>query len=297
MRWARPRSDSVLHISGGEPFLLPHLEEILEAGSEAGFGRIVVNTNGNRVTPARIERLARIGATLDLEISIDGPRWLHEEVRGKGTHRTVSEVTDRLLAAGINTAVFVTVTRELVPELPDWLQEIHQRWPGLEFIGLMPVGDPGRGQRLARPLRADELNELAKITVEAMLRGIKAMVIGNPAATLPLRRAGWHRNQCYRCTGGDTRLCVLADGTVTPCHPVPTPIGHVDRQSVEEVLAGDLARQMAAHDFDGCRECRFHMDCGGCRAYVLADGRPFTGRDPLCERLCDGGAPPPKAGG
>lgn len=292
MAWARLHPGAILHVSGGEPFLLPHLEEILEAGQERGFGRLVVNTNGNCLPDHRIERLTRLEIPLDIEVSVDGPRDLHESIRGPGSYDVACDSVDRLLAAGVHTAVYVTVTRPLVDRLEGWLYEMHERWPGLEVFGLMPVGDPGRGRKIARPLTRDQLESLNDIPIQALLRGIRAWLLGNPAAILPLRLNGWGRNQCYRCTGGSTRLNILADGTVTPCHPVPTPLGHVDRHTVDEVLATAPARTMARHDFDGCRDCRFRMDCGGCRAYVLADSRPFDGRDPLCESLCRGEAPP-----
>ncbi len=292
MAWARLHPGAILHISGGEPFLLPHMEEILEAGQERGFGRLVVNTNGNCLPDARIERLADLTIPLDMEVSVDGPRDLHEAIRGQGAYDVACDTVDRLLAAGVNTSVYVTVTRPLIDRLEGWIDEMHERWPTLEVFGLMPVGDPGRGREITRPLSAGDLERLNDIPVRALFRGIRAWLLGNPAAVLPLRLDGWGRQQCYRCTGGATRVNILADGTVTPCHPVPVPLGHVDRDTLDDVLATDTARTMVGHDFEGCRDCRFQMDCGGCRAYVIADGRPFDGRDPLCEALCRGAAPP-----
>jgi len=288
MRWARPRSGAMLHLSGGEPFLLPHLVEILEAGAEAGFDRLVVNTNGVAIPPRRVEPLAARRERLDVEVSLDGPAELHEEIRGPGSHERTADAIDRLLAAEVRVALFVTVTRPLVPRLADWLAGCLERWPSLHLVALLPVGDPGTGQPLARPLDRDDLLRLNQVPAAAMMHGLGVLVAGNPAACLPLRHAGWPNAFFYRCTAASTRACVLGDGTVTPCHPVPTPIGHMDEQTVDEVLAGPLARRIAAHDFDGCRDCQHRMACGGCRAYTLADGRPIDGWDPVCERLCEG---------
>lgn len=282
--WARPRETSVLHLTGGEPFLLPHLEEIVLTGVSAGFGSVMVNTNGLLLTPERISGLARLGVHLEMEVSLDGPRDIHEANRGADTYPPVLRAIDALLDAGLPTSIFTAVTRPLVPRLLPWLEDLRSRWSPSPSVWLVPVGDPGRGESLATPLEKADLDGLNRLLPRAWMLGLKVWLVGNPAATLPLRRSGLEPVR-YRCEAASGRLCVLADGSVTPCHPLPLVLGHVERDTIEEVLASPTAQRIASHDFDGCRECADRSTCGGCRAFTLAASRGLHGRDPICEAL------------
>lgn len=89
---------------GGEPFMRPDFVDLLEHAHSLGFQRSEVVTNGLLV-PKHIERLEPLTG-VQLHVSIDGPREVHDALRGEGVYdRAVKAVRcalDRSVAVGIS---------------------------------------------------------------------------------------------------------------------------------------------------------------------------------------------------
>jgi|GEM_PF-4661038 len=77
-------------------------------------------------------------------------------------------------------------------------------------------------------------------------------------------------------------VSLLPDGEVHACRKFPSPIGDINRQSLEEIY-----RSAAACTYRrGCRECdgcRVRAVCGGCLAVAFGCGLdPLARKDPAC---------------
>lgn len=99
------------YFTGGEPFLNPEMEAILEAA--LGFGPATVLTNALPLDPARCRRLAALAAaadhSLDLRVSLDGyDAESNDAIRGEGAFERAIEGVDNLVAAGLNPVLTVT---------------------------------------------------------------------------------------------------------------------------------------------------------------------------------------------
>jgi sulfatase maturation enzyme AslB (radical SAM superfamily) len=99
------------YFTGGEPFLNPEMEAILEA--TLAVGPATVLTNGLLLDPARCARLAALAAaspySLDLRVSLDGcDAASNDAVRGAGSFERVLAGLRNLAAAGLNPVVTVT---------------------------------------------------------------------------------------------------------------------------------------------------------------------------------------------
>ena len=104
------------YFTGGEPFLNPEMEAILEA--TLAVGPATVLTNGLLLDPPRCARLnALAGATeysLDLRVSLDGyDAASNDPIRGAGTFERILGGVRNLHEAGLNPVITVTeVCRE-----------------------------------------------------------------------------------------------------------------------------------------------------------------------------------------
>ncbi len=99
------------YFTGGEPFLNPEMEAILEA--TLGYGPATVLTNGLLLDPVRCERLAGLAAesdySLDFRVSMDGyDAESNDPIRGEGTFERILAGIRNLCAAGINPVITVT---------------------------------------------------------------------------------------------------------------------------------------------------------------------------------------------
>jgi molybdenum cofactor biosynthesis enzyme MoaA len=104
------------YFTGGEPFLNPEMEAILEAALAVGPASVL--TNGLLLDPARCARLkALAGAaeySLDLRVSMDGyDAESNDPIRGAGTFERILAGVRNLHDAGLNPVITVTeVCRE-----------------------------------------------------------------------------------------------------------------------------------------------------------------------------------------
>jgi len=104
------------YFTGGEPFLNPEMEAILEA--TLARGPVTVLTNGLLFDAARCRRLAALAEaaeySLDLRVSLDGlTAEANDPIRGEGTFARAMAGIGNLLAAGLNPILTVT---EVHPE-------------------------------------------------------------------------------------------------------------------------------------------------------------------------------------
>lgn len=276
----------MLHITGGEPFVYKPIWEVIERGLERGYREVFINTNGTVLRPNDIRRLTELGPRVTLSISLDGPEELHDPVRGTGRYRQSMDTLAQLLDYGVRVTVNTVVTPPVLERLTPFVRGLareHPRLAGMTLflVGVGPVGSQKPGKEL-RPLHPEEVVRLARLV--AILNrlelpiGVGAYPIINPL----LLKYGYPPDQLYQCTAGRGRVCVHADLTVSPCHPVKEAVyGRWRPRLLRELGAFPAHQTMARRDYPGCRACEHRDVCGHCRAYVSAT-QPVFGNDKLC---------------
>jgi len=99
------------YFTGGEPFLNPEMEAILEAALEVGPATVL--TNGLLLDPDRCARLAAMAAaadhSLDLRVSLDGyDAPSNDAIRGEGVFDRALAGVANLAATGLDPVLTVT---------------------------------------------------------------------------------------------------------------------------------------------------------------------------------------------
>ena len=99
------------YFTGGEPFLNPEMEQILQATLEVGPATVL--TNGLLLKPGLCTRLRalsdRSDYSLDLRVSIDGyDAASNDPIRGDGSFERILRGVRNLVAAGLNPVITVT---------------------------------------------------------------------------------------------------------------------------------------------------------------------------------------------
>ncbi|MFQ5350668.1 MAG: radical SAM protein [Thermoanaerobaculia bacterium] len=99
------------YFTGGEPFLNPEMESILEATLAIGPANVL--TNGLLLDPARCRRLRALDLdsdySLDLRVSMDGyDAGTNDPIRGEGTFERILQGVRNLVEAGLNPVITVT---------------------------------------------------------------------------------------------------------------------------------------------------------------------------------------------
>lgn len=104
-----------LYFTGGEPFLNPEMESILERALLVG--PVTVLTNGLLLDPGRCRRLSsladRTDYSLDFRVSLDGyAPETNDPIRGEGTFERILEGVSNLVEAGLNPVITITEVYE-----------------------------------------------------------------------------------------------------------------------------------------------------------------------------------------
>ncbi len=138
-------------ITGGEPFLLPYIVDLLKELAE--IGPTIVISNGTVFGPKRFARACELaGHDVAIQISLDAPEPdLNDEMRGEENFRKVTDVIPRLVDAGVKVRIATTVEPDrLDPIQHDRLCTMHRSWRGLRRRPRGSTGDQPRPRQPGR---------------------------------------------------------------------------------------------------------------------------------------------------
>lgn len=132
VRLAHQAADLGYHefgITGGEPFLLPHIVDV--AKELAALGPTIVISNGTVFGPKRFERATELaGHDVAIQISLDAPEPdLNDEMRGPENFAKVTDLVPRLVEAGVKVRIATTVEPDRMDQdQHDALCALHRSW-------------------------------------------------------------------------------------------------------------------------------------------------------------------------
>lgn len=283
-----------LHLTGGEPFLHPGIWTILERAVALGIRDLSINTSGTLLDCAALDRLAAVGARAELLVSLDGPPGVHDRARGEGRAARALAVIRGARERGVSATPATVLTRELVcfgvEAWHAWLAERLGQVGKLALWSLFmrPGAAHPRGA-IGHPLGPTDLLEAARAVARLLERGEPVVVGDFPVFNVALAHLGVPEERLWQCGAGGSRLCVQADGLVSPCHPLRLELGRLQPGGVggfvARALAHPHAERLASRDFEGCGGCAHQAYCGGCQAVVAGMGLPAFACDPSCGPL------------
>jgi radical SAM protein with 4Fe4S-binding SPASM domain len=276
------------NITGGEPFLRHDIFEILRFITGRGFNAYLLS-NGVLIDREKAQKISNVGVR-GVQVSIEGPKQVHEIIRGKGSFSSAMIGVQHLLDAGI----IVTLNVTLSDINADYFMEMVElsSSTGVQRLGFSRLVPSGRGTGLFRNmLRKEKLKELYESILPLKVKGLE-IVTGDPIVSQM-------SSDCHEdngiipiggCAAGVSGVTILQDGTITPCRRLHVPIGNIRKDSLREVWATSkvLMKLRDRQSYTGkCRRCRRWASCRGCRAIAYAYScmmrkESFLSEDPQC---------------
>lgn len=134
-----------ISISGGEPFLYPHLDKLVMQASDMGF-RVSIVSNATRL---KSKQLALLAPYIDaVAISFDGMPANHDRLRGRqGAFDKAVAGIELLRQHRIPHGVIACITRENLADVPDLYE--FAKDSGARLFQVRPLVAMGRGRNLA----------------------------------------------------------------------------------------------------------------------------------------------------
>jgi MoaA/NifB/PqqE/SkfB family radical SAM enzyme len=279
-------------ITGGEPFLHEDIFEILEEIRRRGFD-VDLLSNGILINREMAKLLSWLGIR-GVQVSIEGPEKIHEDVRGNGTFSTCLRGVNFLLDAGIRVTLNVTLSEINAAYFMDIVDLAYAS--GVQRLGFSRLVPSGMGaQLLDKMLTREKLGAIYGEIFSLKTDGLD-IVTGDPLAS-QMTVKGIDQSgpvPVGGCAAGISGFTILPDGTITPCRRLPIPIGNVRKDDLRELWAASpvLLSLRDKSMFKGkCGGCKRWAGCRGCRAIAYAYSRSggdnnFLGEDPQCF-ICD----------
>jgi SynChlorMet cassette radical SAM/SPASM protein ScmF len=237
---ARPLGLTSVKLTGGEPFLHPQIQRMLEIIQTTRL-RLVMETNGVLLTP----ELASLTASCDrsfVSVSLDGvDSETHEWVRQvPGSYQGALRGIGYLVQAGIKPQIIFTIMKKNQDQMASIVglsEEMGADSVKFNIIQPSPRGD--KMQEEGETLALGEMLDLCRWVEQDLAPSADIpILIGYPPAFTPLKRIigkGGSRSHC----GIRSVLGVLANGSYALCgigtHIPELVFGHASQDSLAEV--------------------------------------------------------------
>jgi AdoMet-dependent heme synthase len=269
-------------LSGGEPFIRADAPEIIRYAARHAAGRVFVSTNGTLVDDSLLRELEPARSRLTVKISLDGPRDIHDAIRGRaGAFDAASNAISLCVARGFRVEVTTTISRDNVIRLRELARHVMTLGCSrYNLVEIVPVGKATREMCLdaASRIRAREIAEQIKAEYAAP---DDFFVI-----KIPFTGGNWHT---LHCSGGISECGILSDGSVVGCRLLP----HMREANVRTRSLSNLWTDPRSFAYfrhpqgfvpdPTCGACGHFATCGGgCRAYSFGLSGDPSARDPRC---------------
>lgn len=292
-----------VHFTGGEPTLSPHLVEAVAHAVDLGLDVRLI-TNGTLLDDRLLDRLWSAGLRR-LMLSIDGPEYLHDLMRGeRGSCELTVSALRRAARRGFSCRINAVATALNAEHLASVIDIAASNGAEVVSIFLMtPVGRARGHPTLSVDARhwrrcVTRLSEAAARLSGSVRVLIEKGYLYDDEPEIDFDRLAGRGSGCSILSARPDYAVVRADGQVCPCFFLAQPggvsLGNVVTGSLASIIEGWVVDPILASVSEpppGCPDCSDWSRCrGGCRGFAaVAAGRPA--RDSRCpgpeERSCN----------
>jgi len=271
-----------VNFGGGEPFMRPDFDRILEACHERGI-MTCISTNGTLLNKELIEKLAA-SRLVAIQVSIDGAnRETCDAIRGEGTFDSAIEALKLLAPTTIPTSMNTVLTKFNAQEIPAMYDMSRSLGVALRVSRFRPSGRGAENWDELRPSAAQLLAFSAWLSESGDVR------TGDSFFSLTTQeRQGLGLNLC-----GAAKLtcCVGPNGNVYPCaflQSAPFKAGYLRESTFQEIWdSSEIFNSFRRLRIHSCEDCRRFDQChGGCPAVAWHLKNEISGGDPECLERC-----------
>lgn len=266
-----------ISFSGGNPFLHPNFFELYRAAGERNLSPAIL---GNPVSEDQLNTLLKIEKPVFYQVSLEGLQTHNDYIRGEGNFTSVLNFLDLLKSKKIYSMVMLTLTQDNMNQVLPLAELLRDRVDLFTYNRLSMVGG---GANLESPRTAD---------YHVFVRDYLQACCNNPIMALKDNLINIEReNQAQELFGGCTGfgcgaafnfVSLLPNGQVDACRKLPSPIGDLNHQSLEEVYYSERAKAYRKGSA-ACDSCHLRPVCGGCLAVSYGCGLdPLSEKDPGC---------------
>jgi radical SAM protein with 4Fe4S-binding SPASM domain len=252
----------IVQLTGGEPFLHPQFEEILEFGC-THFSSVYVLTNGTLITPSFVERFAEHSGKIRFGISLDGSTAeKHERIRGTpGCFDSTLVGVKRLRRAGLVVRIGMSFDDKSVDDILSTFELAVGELDANQFV-YTPVLPYGRSTNCWHAADSAVYSQITS-QIELLNESKYSDRLGKP---------NLGNSNPRNCGAGYRTYAFSSDGTVRPCVLFPKGfcrMGNVFKDDLDQVFSYENVKFFVETDISRgkqvCTDCEFNPKfCEGC---------------------------------
>ncbi|PIE73238.1 MAG: selenobiotic family peptide radical SAM maturase [Deltaproteobacteria bacterium] len=263
--------------TGGNPLLYPHFFTVYKEAVDLGFVTAIL---GNPVEEDILQKIVAIQAPAFFQVSLEGLEEHNDTIRGEGHFSRIMSFLDLLKRYNLYSMVMLTLTKANQDQVVELAMLLKNKVDLFTFNRLAMVGE---GAALASAPREGYREFLEAYSRAARQHGHMAFKDN----FFNLLRYEEGQNLFGGCTGfgcgaAFNFVSLLANGDVHACRKLPSRIGNILEQSLDDIYHSPQARQYRRGPSQ-CEGCSIRPACGGCLAVSYGFGLDiFRQKDPYC---------------
>lgn len=265
---------------GGEPLVRKDFFQIADYAYNKGIF-INMTTNALMITEEMIKKeLYKFDM---IRVSLDGPNAeTHEFIRNKkGAFEETIKRIKMLVENGIDVGVVTCISHrnlKYIKEMVSLLEELKiKRW----FLPLL--SSAGRGSTISKEvLNPLEVKQFL-LDVQNLTENSSFTVNLDIPYSILLKKH--NKNITAACPAAISELVIFANGDVSPCCQVPVIAGNILEKDIYEIWNNsDVFKNFRDRSLvkGKCGNCKFLMNCGGCRANAYIKYNDYLEGDDVC---------------
>lgn len=277
-----------IYLTGGDPILHPRFWDVLALFKQHDIPFTILG-NPFHLTDEVCQRLRSFGCD-KYQLSIDGLRSTHDEMRRPGSFDTTLEKIDCIRRAGIKCAVMTTVSGTNIKEIPAIVDLVVERGVRIfAFARYCPTS-----LEKSTHITPEEYRDFLDIMWHKFQQHKNSGTIFNLKDhlwTLYLYEKGLFSIPDDQpedvvsdgCNCGNCHLTILPDGKVMACRRLESCVGSAMEESLCDIFSGPKMDFYRQYDrFEKCAHCELLRFCRGCPAVAYGYTHNFYAADPQC---------------
>ncbi|MCB1193577.1 MAG: radical SAM protein [Leptospiraceae bacterium] len=282
VREGREVGYQVLHLTGGEPTLWPYFFDLIYYSLQIGYRKIQFNTNGIPLSEEFCNRLKEYREMVDMSISINGTKELHEEVRRHGTYQRAIKGLENALKYQLNIEIFTTIGKSLLNELPNYANMLFTDYPNIQGLTLIQFHRVENDfydvkEELLTPR---DFVKLVKQISLLNLYGYRISFLYNPYAFLVGKILKLPCIPKSKERISTTNLVVLNNLKITGNHS-----SRKEYKNYQEGVLKEIIESTSIKNSEVCMKCKFSSFCQENEIYNPAPEDLDFESTPFCQRL------------
>jgi len=251
-----------LHLTGGEPLLWEGLLHIFDYAFALGYQTAFMNTNGTLLTDDVSRELGAYSG-LGISVSLQGPRPLHDRIRGKGSYDRALKGIENAVSAGLPVHVFTTVCRGLIPDLPRFAEVLFTSFPDIRQLTLIQLirVQADVFDLSGELLSPDDFLRLVRMISLLNLYGLRVDILNNPLAAVASRVLGMPQVPSSLPLYHPGSVMITAEKRITLAHSTTDHFGIYEPGILPKILSSDDYCRAVGPDLLICRNCVYSRLC------------------------------------